>query len=181
MWPIRICILIAAAGALLAQGDVARGQAIVEGKGNCLSCHRIKGNGSRTGPDLSEIGARQPAQLQTSLVDPDAEIAPANRPYRVVLKNGTTVDGRLLNEDTFTVQLMDSNERLRSFVRSDLRAADFVAKSPMPSYKDRLNAQELDDVVAYLSSLKPPPPPPGAGRGGRGGAPGGAPPPPAGR
>jgi putative heme-binding domain-containing protein len=176
MWIIRVSALMLASGALfaqtgLAQGDVARGQSIVEGKGNCLSCHRIKTTGSRYGPDLSEIGARQPAQLMTSLLDPDAEILPANRPYRVVLKDGTTVDGRLLNQDSFTVQLIDTKENLRGFQKSDLRSFTFIEKSPMPSYKGRLNDQELADVVAYLSSMKPPP---GTGRGGRGGAGGGA-------
>src|SRR5271154_1235708 len=67
----------AAAPDLTAIGDAARGQAIVEGKGNCLSCHRIKNAGSRTGPDLSEIGGRRPAQLQTKLLTPDAEIGAA--------------------------------------------------------------------------------------------------------
>ena len=182
MWATRVLALAAAGAAMFGQpgGDAARGQAIFEGKGGCTGCHRIKGNGSRTGPDLSEVGARTPQQLETSLIDPDAEILPANRTFRVVLKDGAAVTGRLINQDTFTVQLMDSKESLRSFVKSDLREWVFVEKSPMPSFKDRLNAQELGDVVAYLSSLKPPP-----GRGGRGGAPGapGAPatPPPAGR
>ncbi len=175
-WAIRVSLLILCSGVLLAQadsgltGDPTRGQTIYEGKGNCMSCHRIKGAGSRTGPDLSEI-ARTPQQLLTKLLTPDTEINAANRPFRVTLKNGTVVNGRLLNEDTFTVQLMDDKENLRSFVKSDLRDYAFVEKSPMPSYKDKLSSQEMADVVAYLATLRPPP---GAGRGGRGGA-GGAP------
>jgi putative heme-binding domain-containing protein len=177
MWAIRASLLILSSGVLLAQadsgltGDPARGQTIFEGKGNCMSCHRIKGVGSRTGPDLSEI-ARTPQQILTKLLTPDTEINAANRPFRVTLKNGTVVNGRLLNEDTFTVQLMDDKENLRSFIKSDLRDYAFVEKSPMPSYKDKLSSQEMADVVAYLSTLRPPP---GAGRGGRGGAGGGAP------
>ncbi len=164
--------------------EQARGKTIFENKGNCTSCHRIKGVGARTGPDLSEVGARRPEQLQTKLINPDAEINAANRPYRVVLKDGTVVNGRLLNLDTFTVQLIDDKENLRSFVKTDVRSYAFVDKSPMPSYKDKLSDQEISDVVAYLSSLRPPP---GQGRGGRGAAgaaPGGAPlaaPPAAGR
>jgi putative heme-binding domain-containing protein len=176
MWAVRFLFLASAAGALLAQesGDPARGKLIFEGKGACTSCHRIQGNGSHFGPDLSEAGARSPEQLQTSIVDPDAEIAPANRICRVVSKNGTATVGRLLNEDTFSLQMIDKTERLLSFQKADLREFTFEAKSPMPSFKDRLSAQELADVVAYLGTFKPPP---GAGRGGRGGAP--APPPPA--
>ena len=179
MWVIRVSTLILGASALLAQapaGDAVRGQAVYEGKGNCASCHRIKGTGSRIGPDLSEVGARRPEQLTTKLIDPSAEINAANRPYRVVLKNGTAVNGRLLNLDTFTVQMIDEKENLRSFVKTDLREFAFVEKSPMPSYQGKLSAQEMADVVAYLSTLRPPP---GQGRGGRGGAPGGGAPPPA--
>jgi putative heme-binding domain-containing protein len=181
MWAIRASLLILSSGVLLAQadsgltsgltGDPTRGQTIFEGKGNCMSCHRIKGVGARTGPDLSEI-ARTPQQILTKLLTPDAEINAANRPFRVTLKNGTVVNGRLLNEDTFTVQLIDDKENLRSFIKTDLRDFAFVEKSPMASYKDKLSSQEIADVVAYLGTLRPPP---GAGRGARGGAGAGAP------
>ena len=78
----------------------------------------------------------------------------SNRSYRVVTKDGATVTGRLLNLDTFTIQLLDSLEQLRSFVKSDLLEHGFIDKSPMPSYRERLDAQELADLVSYLVSLK---------------------------
>src|SRR5690349_9717090 len=66
-------------------GDAARGKALVEGKGQCLMCHRIDGHGSRFGPDLSDVGAiRRAGDLEQSLVDPNAEIAPDNRYFHVV-------------------------------------------------------------------------------------------------
>lgn len=119
MWAIRVLTVAVAGGALLAQptGDPANGKIIFEGKGACTGCHRINGNGSHFGPDLSEVGARRPEQLEASILDPDAEILPANRIYRVVSKNGTTTIGRLLNEDTFSVQMIDKMERLLSFKR----------------------------------------------------------------
>jgi putative heme-binding domain-containing protein len=138
-----------------AVGDSTRGQAIFEGKGTCTTCHRVKGTGSRLGPDLSEVGqSRRAAELEQSLVDPDAEIAAANRFYRVVTKDGTVVTGRLLNLDSFSVQLLDGKEQLRSFEKSAVQEYGFVDKTPMPSYRDRLNPQELADVVSYLVSLK---------------------------
>jgi cytochrome c oxidase cbb3-type subunit III len=163
----------AAAGDMPALGDVARGKQIFESKGQCLSCHRVGENGSRVGPDLTSIGAPRPAlvffgppppapapavivqKLRQSLLDPDAEVAPANRTYRAVLKDGTTVTGRLLNLDTFSIQLFDSKERLLTLLRSDVREFS-LQKSPMPSYRDKLNAQELSDLLAYLFSLKGP-------------------------
>ena len=137
-----------------ATGDAARGKSIFDGKGSCASCHRVNGNGSRVGPDLSRIGqVRRSIELEQSLADPAAEVLPANRTYRVALKDGTTVTGRLLNHDTFTVQLLDSKEQLRSFVKADLKEYGF-APTTMPSYKGKLDAQETADVVSYLVSLK---------------------------
>jgi len=136
-------------------GDAARGKIVFEGKGECLNCHRANGKGSYVGPELSDIGAlRRAAQLERSLIDPDAEILPQNRSYRVGTREGVTVTGRLLNLDTFTVQMMDSNEQLRSFLKSDLKEFGFIDKSPMPSYREKLSAGELSDVLAYLVSLK---------------------------
>jgi putative heme-binding domain-containing protein len=135
-------------------GDVMRGKSIYESKGNCASCHRVDGVGSRLGPDLSKIGQlRRAVDLEQSLIDPAAEVLPTNRFYRVVTKNGTAITGRLLNIDTFTVQIMDSKEELRSFVKADLKEHGF-APSPMPSYKSTLSPQEQADVVSYLVSLK---------------------------
>ncbi len=136
-------------------GDLERGKAVFAGKGACVTCHRVDGIGSRLGPDLSSIGQlRRAIELETSVLDPGKEILATNRTYRVVLKDGSVVTGRLLNLDSFTVQMLDSKEQLRSFEKANLRDYGVVDTSPMPSYKDRLNAQELADVVSYLISLK---------------------------
>jgi putative heme-binding domain-containing protein len=135
-------------------GDAARGKAIFDGKGACATCHRVDGVGSRVGPDLTRVGQlRRSVELEQSLLDPASEVLPANRSYRVTTRDGATVSGRLLNHDTFTVQILDTNEQLRSFAKADLREHGFVA-SPMPSYRGRLDAQETADVVTYLASLK---------------------------
>jgi len=135
-------------------GDAARGKMIFDGKGDCSTCHRVNGVGSRQGPDLSRVGQlRRTIELEQSLLDPAAEVLPANRFYHVTTKDGVAVTGRLLNHDTFTVQILDAKEQLRSFVKTDLKDYGF-APTPMPSYKGRLNPQETADVVSYLVSLK---------------------------
>ena len=170
-------IPVVAAGALWAQqpapppaGDPARGKAIFEGRGDCLSCHRVFGVGSRMGPDLSEMGiarrsggpgppietmaAGNAEALARAILDPDAEVAPANRFVRLVTKDGATVAGRLLNHDNYTVQLIEPQGKLRSFVKADLREFTLITKSQMPSYQGKLTPQEVADLVAYLLTLK---------------------------
>jgi putative heme-binding domain-containing protein len=139
----------------LAAGNPSAGADIVTGKGQCLTCHRVRGAGSRLGPDLTDTGAlRSRDHLQTSLLDPNAEILPEHRQYRVVTRDGALVTGRLLNHDTFQVLMMDAKEQLRSFDKSTLREHGFVKESAMPSYRTRLSSQELADVIAYLATLK---------------------------
>jgi cytochrome c oxidase cbb3-type subunit III len=137
-----------------AAGDPGRGRSIFFGKGNCTDCHAVRGVGARHGPDLSSIGQeRRAVELEASLLDPGAIVQPTGRSYRVVLPNGDVVNGRLLNHDTFTVQLIDTDEKLRSFVKADLRDYGF-ADSPMPSYRESLSGQEIADLVSYLVSLQ---------------------------
>jgi putative heme-binding domain-containing protein len=160
-------------------GDVARGEAVFDGKGGCLGCHRVRNNGSRFGPDLTDIGsrvgnviargtaspfapavpdigptARAHAELLQALLEPGAEILPQNRTVRLVTASGETITARVLNQDTFSLQVIDTHERVRSIPKAELREFAFIKTSSMPSYRDKLTAQELADVIAYLMSLK---------------------------
>ena len=148
-----------------AGGDPQKGSAVYERSG-CSSCHVIDGQGGVVGPDLSSIGVqRGPGYLRQALLDPAAElprgvqIVPSRNldeflPLRVVTREGRQVSGARVNEDTFTIQLRDANGQLLSFRKADLREINKeFGKSLMPAYKDRLQAAEVDDLVAYLSSL----------------------------
>jgi putative heme-binding domain-containing protein len=138
-----------------AGGDTAKGRAVVEGKGQCLTCHSIGVNGLHVGPALSEIGAvRRGADLMRSLVDPSADVRAENRSIRLVLRDGRTLNGRFLNQDTFSIQLIDASDKMMSIDKSTVRESTLLTTSPMPSFKDKLSAQELADVVSYLASLK---------------------------
>ena len=136
-------------------GDAGRGKAVYDGKGACATCHRVAGKGARTAPDLSEIGAiRQPATIQRSLVEPSRGMMPINRPVRIVTRDGRTIRGRRLNEDTATVQLIDEAERLVSLSKSDIRELELGTTSDMPSFAGKLTSEELADLLAYLLSLR---------------------------
>ncbi len=137
-----------------ATGDAAHGKAVFESKG-CMHCHRVRGNGARIGPELTDIGSlRRAAELERSILEPDAEVLPQNRFIRVATRNGATINGRLLNQDSFTIQLYDGNDRLVSLSKSNVKDITFVDKSPMPSFRGKLSPLELSDLVSYLVSLK---------------------------
>jgi cytochrome c oxidase cbb3-type subunit III len=136
-------------------GDVTRGRSVFTGKGACAGCHRVGATGSIVGPNLSDIGAiRSAGSLQRSLVEPASQMMPINRPVRVVKKDGTIVSGRRLNEDTYSLQMIDDGGNLRSFIKADLQGYTISPVSPMPSYKSTLSDDERADVLAYLLSLK---------------------------
>ena len=136
-------------------GDAARGQALFEGKGGCLGCHRVAGKGSRLGPDLTDIGIIRPRHhIERSLLEPNESILPQHRSIRAIGADGTEYIGQRLNEDTHTVQILDGKERLLSLSKDQLKEYGMMKTSPMPSYRGKFTAQELADIVAYLASLK---------------------------
>jgi putative heme-binding domain-containing protein len=143
------------ASASVRVGDSVRGRALFEGRAECAGCHRVNGVGPRLAPDLSDIGAiRTLAALQRALLAPNESLLPIHRPVSIVTKDGRTLRGRRLNEDTYSVQIIDEQENLLSLTKADLRQVTVETTAAMPSYADRLTLDELADVIAYLVSLK---------------------------
>jgi putative heme-binding domain-containing protein len=137
-------------------GDVERGRAVFQGKGECRTCHRVNGIGGFRGPNLSEIGAvRSDQSLLESLVAPAAEIVPLNQEIRAITRTGQTIVGRRMNEDTYSVQLIDQQGHLFALMKADLKEFTPLKTSAMPSYERRLSTAELADLVTFLRSLKP--------------------------
>jgi putative heme-binding domain-containing protein len=136
-------------------GDPIRGQAVFAGKGHCTSCHRVGESGSALGPNLTSVGTELTVdQLRKALLDPDFTVPPAYQNYRVITRDGKAITGRLLNQDPYSLQMIDSNNQLVAFERSELREWGSTPTPPMPSYRGTLNTDELADVLAYLASLK---------------------------
>jgi cytochrome c oxidase cbb3-type subunit 3 len=137
-------------------GNQAHGAEIYRGKGGCVSCHSIQGEGALSGPDLAGIGVRRSAQyLRESLVDPQAAVPEGYMLVTVVAKDGKRVTGVRVNEDSFSLQVRDDVGLSHSFWKTEIALTEKkLGKSPMPSYKSTLTEEELTDVVAYLASLK---------------------------
>ncbi len=137
-------------------GDPARGRKLYEERGNCAACHIVRGEGGVAGPDLTEIGLRRsPAYLREALLAPAATLPDGYLVVAVTTTDGRRVRGVRLNEDSFSIQLRDAGLRFHSFRKSDLKSLqkEFGA-STMPGYKDAFSDGELDDLVAYLYSLR---------------------------
>lgn len=144
-------------------GDPGSGQQLFASKG-CPACHRVDGKGSRFAADLSDIGAiRSGEALHRALLDFSNAVAPGRRFVRAVTSDGRVVTGRRLNEDTYTVQLMDDEERLVSLSKADLREYTTSKISGRPAGKEKLSPDDRSHLVAYLLARKgldgPPPGP----------------------
>ncbi|HML16803.1 MAG TPA: c-type cytochrome [Bryobacteraceae bacterium] len=136
-------------------GDPNRGRELYAFSG-CAGCHIVRGDGTGLGPELSDIGARRnAAYLRESLVQPGASVPERYLTVTVTTREGKTIRGIRINEDTFTIQVRDAANRLYSFRKSDLVSAKKeFHQSLMPSYEARFTAAQLDDLVAYLAGLR---------------------------
>lgn len=136
-------------------GDADSGARLFNGAADCSSCHMIEGEGGRMGPDLSRVGEnRTPDDLMTALVNPDADVDPRWWQLRVTDREGSVRQGFRMNEDSFSLRIMDENAELWSYPKNRIANYDRIETSTMPSYDGRLTESELDDLVAYLFSLR---------------------------
>ena len=166
----RVAAYTRTLGRLMSQpvaGDSARGRGLFEGKGGCLACHIVDGTGGWQGPELSDVGLlRGPDHLRASILDPADDLPvrfvdyepgtyAAFLPVRARLRDGGMVEGQRVNEDTFTIQVRDTGGRLHSLRKEDLAGLEkLTGQSLMTSYRDAFSESELDDLVAYLASLR---------------------------
>jgi cytochrome c oxidase cbb3-type subunit 3 len=136
-------------------GNAAAGRQLFNGKGNCASCHMVSGQGGRRGPELTQVGNRRdPDELVSDLTTPGEDVAPRWWTMRVTREDGSRVEGLRMNEDTFTLRLMDEDENLWSFSKGRVRSYERIETSIMPSVVGTLTTSEVDDLVAYLFSLR---------------------------
>jgi len=136
-------------------GDRAAGEKLFWGKGGCSACHVVNGEGGALGPKLSRIGReRSLAFLRESVLTPNADVKPEYATITAVRRDGVKIVG-IGSLDNFTVQITDAAGNYYSFERSDLASSTRELKSLMPdNYGRMLAAAEIDDLLAYLVSLR---------------------------
>jgi cytochrome c oxidase cbb3-type subunit III len=137
-------------------GNATHGAQLFREKG-CSGCHLVKGDGGVRGPDLSVIGSqRSVGHLRESILDPGVKVDPAYWVAKILMKDGANRTGFILNQDTYSVQLLEFSAGLQMLSRSDFKDFGLDRGSIMPSYKGKLSDSELDDLVAFLASLERP-------------------------
>lgn len=131
------------------RGDPAAGSALFSDKLGCATCHMVNGSGGRQGPDLTAVGVKRSlTHLKTSIVQPNQWVSPLNWKLHFVTKDGRRISGFRLNEDSHSIQILDSNENLISLLRTELQDYRIDRTSEMPSYEGRLSKGELDDLLS---------------------------------
>ncbi len=143
------------ASVVVVAGDAGRGKAIYQERG-CAACHVLDGAGRAYGPDLSSIGAqRGPAYIKQSLLEPSARVPDGHVVVTARPKNARSVRGVRVSEDVFWVYVRDPSGKIHRYWKPDLEALEREAgASLMPTYGAQRAATEVDDLVAYLASLR---------------------------
>jgi putative heme-binding domain-containing protein len=144
-------------------GNAAHGKELFYGTAGCGTCHMVNGKGGRLGPDLSSTGAsrsveyleesvRRPSKrLATGLSEPMKDFSQEYETATVVTSDGTKLQGVVLNEDSFTMQMLDTREQLHAFEKAKLRSYEKTRESLMPPYDAKaLPEKDLKDLIAYL-------------------------------
>ncbi len=144
--------LSAAAADSVVAGNPEAGRAIFYGKGQCGSCHNIRGNGGLLGPDLSDEGAaRSVLQLRTAILSPAIRPGGDYRGARITLHSGQKLEGVLRGATNYSYELQTAAGDLHLLAAEDIREIHLRKNSVMPSYADRLAPPEIDDLVAFLA------------------------------
>lgn len=137
-------LAVASRGSAAPKGDLAVGEAIY--KKRCAGCHE------NAAPNLAGIGMRQSAEaLRESIVNPNATVAPEHWRVRVQTAQGAQLEGTRLNEDTYSIQLREKGQ-LRSVAKKEIAKLEWIRTSPMPA--QQLGAQDLDNLLAYVATMK---------------------------
>ena len=141
-------------------GDPEKGRLVYQ-KAECGNCHIVAGKGGNIGPELSDIGSRRGVEfLRGAMLHPGKDRALTAQgyatylPFVAVFKDGRVLAGARVNEDTFTIQLRDTNNRLYSLQKSDLEELRKLDVSVMPSYGTLFYQADIDNVVSYLAGLR---------------------------
>jgi putative heme-binding domain-containing protein len=136
------------------KGNAENGQRIF--RAQCASCHRVNNTGGHLGPDLSRVGAARSREMMVRQIrGANEDFKQGYEPVTVTTQNGQAIRGVKKNEDLFSVQVMDTRERIQGYEKDQVKSVVDDTKSAMPVYgPDRLSESDLDDLLRYLQTLR---------------------------
>ena len=136
-------------------GDTEHGRVVYRNAG-CAGCHIISGEGTGIGPELSGVALRRTSALiRRTILHPDSSLPQGFVMVRLQARGEPEMTGLRVNEDSFTIQLKDARGHFRSFEKGKLVTFERQpGKTLMPSYADSLTNSDLDDLVAWLTTLR---------------------------
>jgi cytochrome c oxidase cbb3-type subunit 3 len=136
-------------------GDPAHGNTLFFGTASCSRCHMVEGKGGRLGPDLTGVaGSRSLDSLVESVREPSKQIVPGYETATVVTADGKDAKGYVMNEDRFSVQMMDTSENILLLDKGTLRSFEKSPVSLMPPYTaSALSDKDLQDIIGYLLTV----------------------------
>jgi len=150
-------VRLAALEPLLAGGDAARGREVFLGsRAACSTCHRVGSEGDSVGPDLTKVGAiRAGRDLLESIVAPSSTFAQGYEPWAAVTSDGRTILGVIARQTDAVVTFRIASGAEAPVPRASIQAIERSETSIMPEGLDKLlSGRELQDLLAYLSSLR---------------------------
>ena len=123
---------------------------------SCLACHKLGEKGQEIAPALDGSGHRDNEALITALLDPNAAIEGGYVLYRVVRKNGNTVEGYLSKKDERGTTIAFMGGSTVFIPKADIKQETFVGgRSFMPAgMLDGLNDERAEDLLAYIRTLR---------------------------
>jgi len=132
---------------LVAAADMAAGEALFFGAGNCAACHEMNGRGRDIASDLSVVGRKPVLDLRNAM----AHERLGFRFVNVVTSQGTQISGFVQAEDITTLHLKQQDGSLRILGKAGLRSIS-TARNPVaiPPLED----SQADNIVAYLAAQK---------------------------
>ena len=135
----------------IAGGNWEAGHALFKGKALCATCHQLRGEGVKVGPDLSNLAHSDYASVLKNIADPNASINPDAVGYIVTLKDSTTVVGTRLAETADELQIAQPGGTVAKLKKADVTKTEPLKTSLMPAGLDKaLTAEELRDLMTFL-------------------------------
>jgi putative membrane-bound dehydrogenase-like protein len=122
----------------------------------CAACHKLYGEGSELGPDLTGSNRANLDYLLFNVLNPNGDVPDAYRMVVVTTHDGRTFSGNVIAETERQITLRIVGQDAAVISKADIRSRESTTFSMMPAgLFDGLTDREVIDLVAYLRTVDP--------------------------